>query len=198
MIPPEILLQGYATGIFPMADGKKGKIQWYSADPRGIIDINDFHVPQRLLRYIKSYKKNPSFEILFDNSFSDVLENCAIRPKDQGMWISDEIIESYINLHKVGFAHSVEVHVENKLVAGLYGVALRGAFFGESMFNFKEYPNTSKIALYFLIEHLIKNQFALLDIQMITSTTEQFGAKLIKKSEYLVLLQKALERNCQF
>ena len=194
MIPPEILLQGYATGIFPMADGKKGKIQWYSADPRGIIDLQDYHIPKRLLRYIK----NSNYEIFFDNSFAEVIKQCAQRPKSEGIWISDEIIESYINLHNLGFAHCVEVHIKDDLVAGLYGVALRGAFFGESMFNNPDFPNTSKIALYYLIKHLKEKNFYLLDIQMITSTTEQFGAKLINKADYLLRLKQALEKSCQF
>ena len=105
---------------------------------------------------------------------------------------------SYINLHTLGFAHSVEILSNSELIAGLYGVALGGAFFGESMFNIKEYPNTSKIALYHLIKHLIKQEFVLLDIQMITPTTEQFGAKLVSKSEYMVLLMKALQFKSKF
>ena len=194
MIPAEQLLQGYANGIFPMADGKNGKIQFYSADPRGIIDLNEYHVPKRLMRYIR----NTTYEVTFDRSFKEIITNCSQRPEDRGVWISDEIIESYINLFTLGFAHSVEVRIDKKLVAGLYGVALRCAFFGESMYNFSDYPNTSKIALYYLIQRLIKKGFMLLDIQMITSTTQQFGAKLISKSEYHFLLQQALQNECNF
>ncbi len=194
MIPPEQLLQGYANGIFPMATSEHGEIQWYSADPRGIIDLSDYHVPKRLMRYIK----NTNYAISLDESFEDVIKSCAVRPEDQGVWISDEIVESYINLFNLGFAHSVEVRIDEHLVAGLYGVALKGAFFGESMFNKAEYPNTSKIALYYLIQHLIKKKFVLLDIQMVTSTTKQFGAKLISKNSYYTLLQKALSINSIF
>lgn len=194
MIKAEILLNGYANAVFPMADGKNGKINWYSADPRGIIDLFDYHIPKRLMRYIK----NADYSITFDQFFDKVIKNCSIRPKEQGIWISDEIIESYINLHLLGFAHSVEVYVEEKLIAGLYGVALKGAFFGESMFNFPDYPNMSKIALYHLIQKLKDKKFILLDIQMITTTTKQFGAKLISKSEYIQKLHEALQIECKF
>lgn len=194
IIPPDTLLQGYASAIFPMAEGKSGKVQWYSADPRGIIDLDDYHVPKRLMRYIR----NIQYTITIDKEFEQVIKNCADRPEDQGVWISQDIIDSYINLHFVGFAHSIEVHIDDKLVAGLYGVALRSAFFGESMFNLPAYPNTSKIALYYLIQHLINKNFRLLDIQMITSTTEQFGAKLVKKSEYEKLLKNALSIDASF
>ena len=176
IIPAEVLLQGYATAIFPMADGKTGKVQWYSADPRGIIDLYDYYIPKRLMRYIR----NMNYEIKIDQSFEQVIEHCADRPNDQGVWISKDIIDSYVNLHYLGFAHSLEVFMDQRLVAGLYGVALRSAFFGESMFNLQEYPNTSKIALYHLIQHLIKKKFLILDIHIITSTTSQFGAKLVK------------------
>ena len=194
MIPHEQLLQGYANGIFPMADGKKGTIQWYSADPRGIIDLEDFHIPKRLVRYLR----NKKYTISLDQSFQEVIRSCAQRSEKEGVWISEEIIESYINLFNLGFAHSVEVRMDNKLVAGLYGVALKGAFFGESMFNLLDYPNTSKFALYYLIQHLNERKFLLLDIQMITSTTQQFGAKLIRKEEYYKRLMKALQRDCKF
>ena len=194
MIPAEQLLQGYANGIFPMADGKNGKVKWFQADPRGIIDLNEYHVPKRLMRYIR----NTLYNVTFDQSFKEVITLCSQRPEDQGIWISDEIIDSYYNLFTLGFAHSVEVRIDKTLVAGLYGVALRCAFFGESMFNYPEYPNTSKIALYYLIQRLIKNKFMLLDIQMITSTTQQFGAKLISKSEYHFLLEQALQNECHY
>ena len=194
MIPAEQLLQGYANGIFPMADGKNGKVKWFQADPRGIIDLNEYHVPKRLMRYIR----NTLYNVTFDQSFKEVITLCSQRPEDQGIWISDEIIDSYYNLFTLRFAHSVEVRIDKTLVAGLYGVALRCAFFGESMFNYPEYPNTSKIALYYLIQRLIKNKFMLLDIQMITSTTQQFGAKLISKSEYHFLLEQALQNECHY
>lgn len=194
IIPPEKLLQGYASAIFPMAEGKSGKVQWYSADPRGIIDLRDYHISKRLMRYIR----NMQYTITIDKDFEQVIKHCANRPEEQGVWISQDIIDSYINLHYAGFAHSIEVHIDKKLVAGLYGVALRGAFFGESMFNLPEYPNTSKIALYYLIQYLIEKNFRLLDIQMITSTTNQFGAKLVKKSEYMKLLNNALSFEAVF
>ena len=191
MIPPDELLHAYATGIFPMYSSEVGKVQWFSADPRGIIDLNDYHISKRLLRYIR----NSKYTISFDQSFEKVINYCSQIHEEDGVWISNEIIESYINLFNLGFAHSVEVSSGQKLVAGLYGVAFRGAFFGESMFNLKKHPNTSKIALYYLIQHLKRQDFFLLDIQMITSTTEQFGAKVISKKEYLTQLNYALTQD---
>lgn len=194
MIPPEQLLQAYATGIFPMYSSEVGKVQWYSADPRGIIDLTDYHISKRLMRYIR----NSDYIVTFDQSFDKVIKSCAQEHKDEGIWISNEIIQSYTNLFNLGFAHSVEISSGSKLIAGLYGVALRGAFFGESMFNLNEYPNTSKIALYYLIQHLVKREFLLLDIQMITSTTEQFGAISISKNDYLTRLNVALSQERTF
>ena len=192
MIDPNTLLRAYAQGIFPMADSKNGKIEWYSFEPRGIIDLDDFIVPKRLLRYIKNLK----YKIKIDFSFEQVMRECSNRPEEEKTWISEEMIESYVNLHRLGFAHSVEVYIENKLVGGLYGVTLKGAFFGESMFN--RVSNASKIALYHLIQNLNLKRYRLLDIQMLTPTTEVFSAKEITREEYLEKLAYALEINCEF
>jgi leucyl/phenylalanyl-tRNA--protein transferase len=192
MIDPNFILQGYSRGIFPMADSRDGEIKWYSADPRGIIDLNDYHISKRLLRYIR----NTQYEVRIDSMFEQVMRECANRPSHEQTWISEEMVESYVNLHQLGYAHSVEILMDGKLVGGLYGVSLKGAFFGESMFN--KISNASKLALYHLIQRLIKRNYRLLDIQMITPTTAQFGAKVVMRDEYLRLLRNALSVDCRF
>src|SRR5471032_1281302 len=127
MIDPEVLLQGYRLGVFPMAL-EDGEIEWFSPDPRAILPLQDFHVPHTLERIVR---KN-IFEIRVNVSFVEVMRECAQRPET---WINDEIIESYTRLHELGHAHSVEAWSVNDLVGGLYGVAIGGAFFGESMFH---------------------------------------------------------------
>ena len=128
MIPADLLLEGYRTGIFPMAmDG--GGIGWFSPDPRAIIPLETFHVPHGLRRALR---KNPPFEMRVDASFERVIRECAAREET---WISEEIIESYCNLNRLGFAHSVEAWRDGRLAGGLYGVTLGAAFFGESMFH---------------------------------------------------------------
>src|SRR5262245_37609953 len=130
MIPADALLNAYASGWFPMAVAP-GDIRWYSPDPRGIIPLETFHVPSRLSRTLRKR----AFEIRIDTCFADVMHACAERKDDEGNWIDAEIIESYCALHAKGFAHSVETWQDGRLVGGLYGVALGGAFFGESMFH---------------------------------------------------------------
>ena len=192
MIDANTLLSGYAKGIFPMADSKNGEIDWYSANPRGYIDLKDWSVSRRLLRYIK----NSDYTVEIDKCFEKVMRECATRPYYEDTWISEEMIKSYVNLYNLGFAHSVEIYIEQRLVGGLYGVSLRGAFFGESMFN--RFPNASKFALYHLIQRLLQKEYKLLDIQMLTPTTELFGAKLISNEEYLKKLEYALQYDCKF
>jgi leucyl/phenylalanyl-tRNA--protein transferase len=144
MIDPELLLQGYRLGVFPMAM-EDDSIQWFSPDPRAILPLEDFHVPHALRRLVR----RKVFETTIDDAFSRVIEACARR---EDTWINLEIIESYTRLHEIGCAHSVEVWKEGKLAGGLYGVAVGGAFFGESMFH--RVTDASKIALVALVEHL--------------------------------------------
>jgi leucyl/phenylalanyl-tRNA--protein transferase len=188
MIPSELLLQGYRFGIFPMAM-KDGTIEWFSPDPRAILPLDKFHVPHGLQRVVR--KK--IFEIRIDRHFSDVIRACA---KRQDTWINKEIIESYERLHGLGYAHSVETLSNGKLVGGLYGVAIGGAFFGESMFHRK--TDASKIALVALIEHLRARKFTLLDTQWVTPHLVQFGAIEIPRSQYLRLLRRAVELERKF
>ena len=182
MIDPEVLLQGYRLGVFPMAM-EDGAIEWFSPDPRAILPLNGFHVPQTLERIIR--KK--TFEIRVDISFIEVIEQCARRDET---WINREIIESYTRLHQLGYAHSVEAWKDGQLAGGLYGVVLGGAFFGESMFH--HVRDASKIALCALVERLRQRRFLLLDTQWLTPHLEKFGAIEITRVEYLHLLASAV------
>src|SRR6266436_1293291 len=158
MIPPDLLLQGYRMGVFPMAM-EDGSIEWFSPDPRAILPLDQFHVPHGLRRSLRE----KIFEVKIDHRFGDVIESCAAR---EDTWINREIIESYIRLHELGHAHSVEAWSQGKLTGGLYGVAVGGAFFGESMFH--HVTDASKIALAALVERLRARKFTLLDTQWLT------------------------------
>jgi len=183
MIDPELLLQGYRLGVFPMAM-EDGTFEWFSPDPRAILPLDAFHLPHALRRFAR--KK--SFEIKIDSRFSDVIEACA---KREDTWINREIIESYTRLHDLGYAHSVEAWREGKLAGGLYGVAVGGAFFGESMFHRE--TDASKIALVALVQRLQEKKFVLLDTQWLTPHLQQFGGIEISRSHYLRLLTRAVE-----
>ena len=183
MIDPELLLQGYRLGVFPMAM-EDASIQWFSPDPRAILPLEDFHVPHALRRLVR--KK--VFKTTMDKAFSKVIEACA---KREDTWINLEIIESYTRLHEFGCAHSIEAWKDGTLAGGLYGVAVGGAFFGESMFY--RVTDASKIALVALVEHLCARKFALLDTQWLTPHLEQFGGIEISRDHYLRLLRRAVE-----
>ena len=183
MIEPDLLLQGYRLGVFPMAM-EDDSIGWFSPDPRAILPLEDFHVPHALRRVVR----RKFFEIRIDNRFSEVVEACA---KRENTWINREIIESYKRLHGLGYAHSIEAWREGKLAGGLYGVAVGGAFFGESMFH--RVTDASKIALVALVQHLRSRKFVLLDTQWLTPHLQQFGGSEISRSHYLRLLRSAVE-----
>jgi leucyl/phenylalanyl-tRNA---protein transferase len=188
VIEPELLLQGYRLGVFPMAMEDES-IAWFSPDPRAIIPLNDFHVPHGLRRVFRQ----KVFEIKIDRRFSEVMRACADR---EDTWINSEIIESYHHLHELGHAHSVEAWNKGKLAGGLYGVAIGGAFFGESMFH--RVTDASKVALVALVDHLRAKEFALLDTQWLTPHLEQFGAIEVPRSQYLKLLRRAVDLPCKF
>ena len=191
MIQPQTLLDAYASGWFPMAV-TPGEIRWYSPDPRGIIPLDAFHVSRRLARMMRAGR----FEIRVDSAFEDVIVACSQRPDSDGNWIDREIIESYCNLHALGHAHSVEAWQEGALVGGLYGVALGGAFFGESMFH--RAHDASKAALVALVDRLRTCGYALLDTQWVTDHLVQFGAIEIPRRRYLRLLDGALRIDAVF
>jgi leucyl/phenylalanyl-tRNA---protein transferase len=194
VIPSDLLLAAYASGWFPMADDE-GQLSWYSPDPRGIIPLEAFHAPARLQRVIR----RAPFRIQIDTVFEDVIRACAEAERDpgeSGTWISEEIVESYCALHDLGYAHSVEAWQADALVGGLYGVALGGAFFGESMFH--RATDASKVALAALVDHLRSHGFLLLDTQWVTPHLEQFGAVEIPRPEYLARLERSLKVETSF
>ena len=193
MIPSRLLVTAYGSGWFPMATD--GEIRWYSPDPRGILPLDAVHIPRRLARVARSGR----FRIEVDRAFVDVIRACAADdrdPLDPGTWINNEIIESYTALHEEGIAHSVETWLDDRLVGGLYGVALRGAFFGESMFHRE--TDASKVALVALVERLRGRGYSLLDTQWVTPHLEQFGAVEIPREDYLRRLERSLRLDCTF
>jgi leucyl/phenylalanyl-tRNA---protein transferase len=183
MIEPELLLQGYRLGVFPMAMADNS-IEWFSPDPRAILPLDKFHVPHTLRRTLKK----GIFKVQIDNHFTEVIRACA---KRKDTWINRQIIQSYERLHELGYAHSVETWSEGKLAGGLYGVAIGGAFFGESMFH--RITDASKIALVALVDHLRARKFVLLDTQWLTPHLAQFGVTEISRNSYLRLLGRAVE-----
>jgi leucyl/phenylalanyl-tRNA--protein transferase len=188
-LEPEIMLRLYLQGAFPMADEKTGIINWYMPEKRTIIPLDNYNYPRSLKKVITESK----FEYKFDTDFHSVVKNCANR---SSTWISEELIEAYLRLNKLGFIHTVETWQKGKLVGGLYGVAIKGAFFGESMFS--KVSQSSKAALIKLIEHLNQKKFALLDVQYMTPHLKMFGAIEISFEEYEQLLLEARKKNCLF
>lgn len=182
-IPPEVLLNAYAQGVFPMAED--GELMWFSPVQRGVIPLDDrFHVPKGLRRVLR---KNP-FEIRRDTAFQEVIRACAERDET---WIDEAIVASYVRLFELGFAHSIECWDEDGLQGGLYGVALGRAFFGESMFSRK--TDGSKVALVALVQWLREQEFQLLDTQWMTDHLRQFGGHEVPRAIYLESLGEALE-----
>ncbi len=181
----ELLLAAYASGYFPMAENRDDpEIHWFYPEQRGIIPLDDFHVPQSLAKFIR---KNP-FEITTDKAFPEVIKACAER--DDGTWINDTILRLYCELWEKGFAHSVECWRDGKLMGGLYGVALGGAFFGESMFS--RATGASKVALVHLVQLLETAGYRLLDTQYVNEHLKQFGVIEIPREDYLKRLEAAL------
>ena len=188
------LLSAYTSGWFPMAVGD-GTIRWFSPDPRGVIPLDTFHISRRLARVVRS----GAFEIAIDRGFDAVIRACAEAERDDdgtGTWIDAEIHASYVALHQAGYAHSVETWQDGRLAGGLYGVAIAGAFFGESMFH--HVTDASKVALAALVDRLRHRGYVLLDTQWVTPHLAQFGAIEIPRRRYLQLLGEALEKNCSF
>jgi leucyl/phenylalanyl-tRNA--protein transferase len=187
-LTPEVLVSAYACGIFPM--DVEGEIRWFSPDPRAIIPLDTFHTSRSLKQ---TYRKG-RFEIRIDTAFEPVMRACADR--EEGTWISEEIVGAYVRLHELGLGHSVEAWREGELAGGLYGVALGRAFFGESMFSRQR--DASKVALVALVERLRDRGFTLLDVQFMTEHLARFGAVEIPREEYLGRLQAALKTSARF
>jgi leucyl/phenylalanyl-tRNA--protein transferase len=189
ILDPEFLLNAYCNGYFPMADPESGEIAWYSPDPRTIFELSEFKIP----RSLKLTIKKGIFEVRLDTQFEEVMRGCAARDET---WISEDIVASYLQLHRLGFGHSVECWHEGKLAGGLYGVAIGGAFFGESMFSLER--DASKVALVSLTQRLKERNFELLDTQYSTPHLIRFGAREIPKSEYMKRLKRAIAKQCKF
>ncbi|MEI8235333.1 MAG: leucyl/phenylalanyl-tRNA--protein transferase [Verrucomicrobiota bacterium] len=181
-------MNAYARGFFPMGM-PEGDLAWFSPDPRGVLPLEGFRIPHGLARTLKRGR----FEIRCDTAFEAVIRACAEREET---WIDAEILASYGELHRLGFAHSVEAWREGRLAGGLYGVALGGAFFGESMFHRE--TDASKVALHALVERLRERGFTLLDLQWVTPHLATFGAVEIPRREYLRRLRAALRLECAF
>ena len=184
MIPPELLLDFYRKGIFPMA--VDGEVRLFSPNPRGIIPLDEFRIPHGTRKTLK----DPAWELKLNTAFREVMLGCAERDET---WIDEGIFQSYTALHDLGHAHSIEIWRDGSLAGGLYGVQIGGVFFGESMFH--RVPGASKVAICRLVEMMRAGGFLRLDPQWVTSHLEKFGAKEIARSEYLDLLNAALEIN---
>ena len=187
-LTPEIVLHAYAQGIFPMAEHRDDpELYWVSPEQRGVIPLEAFHIPRRLARTVRVDR----FRVSADTAFADVLGACAESVQGRtNTWINAEIIRLYTALHASGRAHSVECWREGRLVGGLYGVSLGGAFFGESMFSRER--DASKVALVHLVARLKAGGYALLDTQFLTRHLTQFGAIEITRLAYLARLRDAL------
>jgi leucyl/phenylalanyl-tRNA--protein transferase len=189
-LDPQTLLGAYAQGAFPMAD-RDGVIRWYTADPRGILPLDAMHIPRTLRAVLNSER----FELRINTNFEGVMRGCMDR-RNEGTWINQAMIDAYVHLHRLGFAHSVEAWHEGQLAGGLYGVSLGAAFFGESMFH--RVANASKVALVHLVTRLRERRFELLDTQATTPHLERFGCIEIPAAEYDRRLQHALLQERQF
>jgi len=172
-----------------MADETTFEIRWFSPDPRGILNLNEFTIPRSLRQTIRK----GSLSIRIDTQFETVMRECSHREET---WISEDLIKSYVRLHELGYAHSVETWSGDDFVGGLYGVAIGGAFFGESMVSLQR--DASKVALAALVERLKERSYELLDTQYMTPHLRQFGGREVPRTEYMKRLASALQIHCMF
>jgi len=193
-LSPELLVRAYASGIFPMSEGRNDpNVFWVDPELRGVIPLDGFHASKSLAKKVR--KK--IYDVSFDTDFSAVINACADMPRDgQGTWINDAIIDAYKELHGIGLAHSVECRKDGKLVGGLYGVSLKGVFCGESMFSHA--TDSSKVALVHLVARLNFGGFKLLDTQFVTDHLERLGAVEMPARTYLEKLDEALQIDAVF
>jgi len=191
-LTPELLIHAYCQGVFPMATGRRGRIAFYSPDPRAILPLDRFHISHSLRRRVRK----GTYRITRDRVFDTVIRQCAKpRPNHPETWINEEIIDAYHRLHALGLAHSVEAWTrepadESSPAGGLYGVAIGGAFFGESMFS--RAVDASKVCLVHLVAHLRERGFTLLDVQFTSPHMERFGVIEIPRKRFHRLLEAAL------
>ncbi|MDA1274822.1 MAG: leucyl/phenylalanyl-tRNA--protein transferase [Verrucomicrobia bacterium] len=184
------LLLAYRSGIFPWS---ADPITWWSPDPRAVLELDGFHISRSLERTLRKNK----FRMTINAAFESVIAACSKpAPGRESTWISLEMIHAYVRLHQAGIAHSIECWMDGELAGGVYGVAVGGAFCGESMFH--RASDASKVALEFVVRHLKERGFVLFDIQMITPVTRQLGATLISRNVYLSRLREAVELPSRF
>jgi leucyl/phenylalanyl-tRNA--protein transferase len=187
-LSPESLLLAYQNGIFPWPISKEYPLAWFSPDPRGILYYENLHLSQSFIKFLKKQ----TYNIKYNSNFEAVILNCAriSRKHENSTWITDEIINAYIDFHKLGFAYSVEVYDKDRLIAGLYGVKINQYVCGESMFHIE--TNTSKLALYTLISDLYKNNISWLDTQMVSPVVSNMGGSYIPRTAFISLLNKSI------
>ncbi len=193
-ITPQVLLKAYSCGIFPMAESADDPaLYWIEPQHRGVLPIADAHFPRRLLRTVRTTR----LVVKTDTHYEAVIDGCAAsRPGRTSTWINRRIRTLYRELFQLGHCHTVEVWNGNRIVGGLYGVALKGAFFGESMFSYER--DASKIALVHLVARLKVGGFTLLDTQFVTEHLRQFGTIELERDEFQVELEKALQIEADF
>jgi len=193
-LDPQTLLNAYSQGVFPMADDS-GVVNWCTADPRGVLPLDSFHVPHTLRSLVNKTPERGGFEIRINHDFSATMRACMDARRGR-TWINEDLIAAYSRLHILGFAHSVECYRDNQLAGGLYGVSLGAAFFGESMFHVVR--DASKVALVHLVDRLKRKQFELLDTQAVTTHLRRFGCIEIPAEDYLKMLKSAITRERAF
>ncbi len=193
-ITPELLLQAYRIGVFPMGERRDDpKLYWLDPRLRAVLPLGGFHLPQRLARTVRAGR----FEVSADTAFAETMRACAEpRPGHPESWINEPIVELYTELHRRGHAHSVECRRDGRLVGGLYGVTVGAAFFGESMFSRER--DASKVALVHLVARLVMGGFRLLDCQFMTEHLRSFGAIEITREDFRTLLADAIDRTANF
>ena len=189
-LEPDTVLLAYTQGAFPMTD-RDGVTRWYTADPRGVIPLNAFHIPKTLGQIVRQRR----FDVRINSNFPKTMRAC-MTAHPGGSWISEDLIRVYSELHGMGYAHSVEAWKDGELAGGLYGVTIGGAFFGESMFHVQR--DASKVALVHLVERLRERKFTLLDTQASTAHLERFGCIELPADEYMSRLRKALNLQRKF
>ena len=191
---PEVLLQAYAMGVFPMGESRyDSRLHWIDPESRGILPLDGLHVSRALARRVR----REVFEIRVDSAFDAVIRACAEPgPERWSTWINDEIMALYGEVHRMGRAHSVECWLEGALVGGLYGISLGAAFFGESMFSRE--PDASKVALVHLVARLRAGGYRLLDVQFVTPHLARLGAVEVPRADYHQALAEALDERGDF